>query len=45
MIYTIPKILENASSMHPNKEAFKYMSQSLRYEDLQNKAIEILPHK
>ncbi|WP_178989427.1 amino acid adenylation domain-containing protein [Winogradskyella schleiferi] len=31
MIYTIPKILENAAKKHPEKEALKYMSQSLSY--------------
>ncbi|BAO74615.1 amino acid adenylation domain-containing protein [Winogradskyella sp. PG-2] len=38
MIYTIPKILQNAALKHPNKEACKYMSQSLTYNDLQQKA-------
>ncbi|WP_299119065.1 amino acid adenylation domain-containing protein [uncultured Winogradskyella sp.] len=38
MIYTIPKILENAVKGHPEKEALKYMSQSLSYSDLQQKA-------
>ena len=38
MIYTIPKILENAVNKHPEKEALKYMSQSLSYRELQQKA-------
>ena len=38
MIYTIPKILENAALKQPEKEAYKYMSQSLSYADLQLKA-------
>jgi len=38
MIYTIPKILEKAALKYPKKDAYRYMSASLSYEDLYVKA-------
>ncbi|WP_400077196.1 amino acid adenylation domain-containing protein [Winogradskyella sp. R77965] len=38
MIYTIPKILQNAALRHPDKDAYKFMSQSLTYKELKDKA-------
>ena len=38
MIYTIPKILQNVALKYPDKDAYKYMSQSLSFKDLQQKS-------
>ncbi|WP_299102882.1 amino acid adenylation domain-containing protein [uncultured Winogradskyella sp.] len=38
MIYTIPKILENAVLEHPDKVALRYMSQSISYKEFYEKS-------
>lgn len=44
MIYTIPHTVENAASLYPNKEAFRYDTFALTFSDLDTKSSQLAKH-
>lgn len=44
MIYTLPHILEQSAAQFPSKEAFRFLSESISFKELDTKACQLAKH-